>query len=130
MKPFKCTIEIPNAETAAYIRALIQGAALGDRHFEMSAREKIGKFFPGGVVAADRLGLTLEGERHTIWQTLSDALYAAGISNTSAPWLEPQAPLCIDGNEVTYHPQGIKVGGARIDLDAMRAMVEKCEGMT
>lgn len=125
-----CTVDIPTAEVAAYIEALLcTTPRYVLNNLQKRPLEHFNKYFPGGIDGAKALERSGHLESAPVMEALTVALRAVGITETSAPWTKPQAPTEIYGNDVTYRPEGVVVGCRSLGLEQMRAMVAKCEGM-
>lgn len=130
-KPF-CTIDIPTAEAAAYIEALLcttPGKVLNE--LQGDTLEHFQYYFPGGIRKAKELVESGDLVSRPVMNSLTKALRDAGITDTTAPWTVPQAPTEIDGNPIDYRgDEGIRFGcnnQYNLSVEQMKLMVAKCE---
>ncbi|KKN05258.1 hypothetical protein LCGC14_1089020 [marine sediment metagenome] len=126
-----CTIDVPNVETAAYLAAILAP----DLNEYVSCKENsISKIatahFAGGKKGMSAAYAKILKGKVDVRKTLARRLQDAGAHwGQDAPWLEPQAPREINGEEVIYSAGGIIIGCKELVLEEMREMVKKCEGM-
>lgn len=85
--PF-CTVAIQNAETAAYIHALLN-TPTEYLVFNMEKQQHIDfdASFPGGIGRAREMVNSNQISTTPIWRQLKEALETEGITEKSAPWL-------------------------------------------
>jgi hypothetical protein len=127
-----CTLEIPNAETAAVLQALVN-QGFKDRLTCDSERTRVAiidciQGGEEGFNAAAKVAIKFKTDH--IWRPLDRALEKVGAHHKGkkAPWMPNQAPNRIEDFTISYSEEGIKFGCSEISLETMEAMVKKCKG--
>lgn len=127
--PF-CIIEVPDVETAAYLRAVLSPSA-EDILNRKDIIEDIFDQIAGGEEGFRAVSKKVDGEGVlAVWEAIGNALCDEGIDSDSddAPWMKDVVPDKIESYDVTYNGKdGVEIGCTTLSLTKMRAMVKKCE---